>query len=82
MYGKNPKKALLEWCNKLLNPQGIFVNDFTTSWQDGTALCGLVNALRNDEIDLYKLYHESDKRKNIDLAFDKAEELFQISSYT
>jgi len=74
-----PKKALLEWCNKVLNPQGVYVKDFTSSWQDGAAFCGLVNVLQPGEIDLSKLDREGDKLNNMNQAFNKSEELFQIA---
>lgn len=44
----NSKLELLEWCNECLQPNypGLQVNDFTSSWEDGRVLCGLVCAHR------------------------------------
>jgi filamin len=74
-----PKKALLEWCNRVLNPQGVYVKDFTSSWQDGAAFCGLVNVIQPDTVDLSKLDKDNERVKNCDEAFTKGEDLFGIT---
>jgi len=69
------KQALLDWCNRVLNPQGIEVKNFKSDWQDGRAFCGLVNALETDTIDLHRL---KDPEPNLNLAFNFAEQLFNF----
>lgn len=75
--GGSSKQALLDWCNKVLNPQGVEVKNFKDSWQDGRAFCGLVNALEEGAINLDE--RTPDKaEESLNLAFNKAEELFQF----
>lgn len=73
------KKDLLEWCNKALNPQGVFVKDFTGDWQDSAAFSGLVNYCRGEpDIDLAALDRASTNGRlhGLNTAFHKAEEYF------
>ena len=73
------KKDLLEWCNRALNPQGVFVKDFTGDWQDAAAFSGLVNYCRGEpDIDLSKLDRTSNggRLEGLDTSFNKAEEYF------
>ena len=76
-----PKKALLEWANSVLNPQGVYVKDFTTSWQDGAGFCGLVNAIEPGSIDLSQLnlIDADEKMKNLNRGFETGEERFGIA---
>jgi filamin len=76
-----PKKALLEWANSVLNPQGVYVKDFTTSWQDGAGFCGLVNAIEPGSIDLSQLnlIDADEKMKNLNKGFETGEEKFGIA---
>eukprot|EP01127_Copromyxa_protea_P009894 TRINITY_DN236_c0_g1_i1.p1 TRINITY_DN236_c0_g1~~TRINITY_DN236_c0_g1_i1.p1 ORF type:complete len:924 (-),score=286.55 TRINITY_DN236_c0_g1_i1:13-2748(-) len=75
--GMSFRDGLLAWCNRVLNPQGIFVKNFTESWQDGRAFCGLVNVLKPGHVDLPS--RTADKAvENMDLAFDAAEEHFEF----
>jgi len=76
-----PKRALLDWANSVLNPQGVHVNDFTKSWQDGAGFCGLVNAIEPGSIDLSQLnLVDNDKRlENLNKAFDQGEDKFGIA---
>jgi hypothetical protein len=69
------KQALLDWCNRVLNPQGIEVKNFKSDWQDGRAFCGLVNALEHNTIDLGAL---KDPEHNLNLSFNTAEQLFNF----
>jgi len=69
------KQALLDWCNRVLNPQGIEVKNFKSDWQDGRAFCGLVNALEPSTIDLASL---SDPEQSLNLSFNQAEKLFSF----
>jgi hypothetical protein len=76
-----PKRALLEWANSVLNPQGVYVKDFTSSWQDGAGFCGLVNAIEAGSIDLSQLnLVDADERlKNLNKGFEMGEEKFGIA---
>lgn len=76
-----PKKALLEWCNRVLNPQGVYVKDFTGSWIDGAAFCGLVNVIEPGSVDLSKLDKDSEggRINNCNTAFDMSESNFGIA---
>eukprot|EP01128_Nolandella_sp_AFSM9_P007577 TRINITY_DN41_c0_g1_i1.p1 TRINITY_DN41_c0_g1~~TRINITY_DN41_c0_g1_i1.p1 ORF type:complete len:1432 (-),score=481.49 TRINITY_DN41_c0_g1_i1:80-4375(-) len=71
----NARKALLEWCNSVLNPQGIYVKNFTRDWTDGRAFCGLVNAIEPNRIPLNEVPAET-AESNMERAFDDAEDLF------
>jgi len=75
--GMSFRDGLLAWCNRVLNPQGIFVKNFTDSWQDGRAFCGLVNVLEPGFVDLAQRPPEKAK-ENMDFAFDTAEEKFEF----
>ena len=69
----NAKEALLLWCKKKTTGyNGVSVDNFTTSWQDGLALCALIHAHRPDLIPFSSL-DSSDRAKNLQLAFDVAE---------
>eukprot|EP01126_Amoeba_proteus_P002729 TRINITY_DN10875_c0_g1_i5.p1 TRINITY_DN10875_c0_g1~~TRINITY_DN10875_c0_g1_i5.p1 ORF type:complete len:627 (-),score=128.39 TRINITY_DN10875_c0_g1_i5:614-2494(-) len=69
------RQALLEWCNSVLNPQGLNVTNFTRDWSDGRCFCGLVNALQQGHIDLATC-PASNAQKNLNRAFGDAQELF------
>jgi len=76
--GGGGQAELLEWCNSVLNPQGITVSDFKKSWQDGRAFCGLVNALEPGSIDL-DLRTPDRAGENMDCAFDLGDKLFSFA---
>jgi len=71
----NARQALLDWCNSVLNPQGLFVKNFTSDWQNGRCFCGLVNAIEAGHIPLDSV-PASDAMNNNTKAFDAAEQLF------
>uniref|UniRef100_A0A6B2KXF2 Calponin-homology (CH) domain-containing protein n=1 Tax=Arcella intermedia TaxID=1963864 RepID=A0A6B2KXF2_9EUKA len=71
------KQALLDWCNRVLNPQGIEVKNFKSDWQDGRAFCGLCNALQENAIDLGACPPDT-AESNLNLAFHTAEQLFSF----
>ena len=76
-----PKRALLEWANSVLNPQGVYVKDFTGSWQDGAGFCGLVNAIEPGSINLAELNKDEpeERLKNMNKAFELGEGKFGIA---
>ncbi|KAM4569837.1 protein-methionine sulfoxide oxidase mical3b isoform 2-T2 [Odontesthes bonariensis] len=70
---------LLTWCQEQTRGyHGAAVNDLTTSWKSGLALCALIHRYRPDLIDFDSL-DESLMEENIRLAFDVAEQQFAIS---
>jgi hypothetical protein len=73
--------GLLLWCQKRTTPYvaDFFIKDFTFSWQDGLALCGLIHRHRPDLLNYWEL-DKKDRHGNTQLAFDVAErELGSIS---
>lgn len=67
------KEALLLWCQKkTAGYKDVKVDNFTWSFQDGLALCALINRHRPDLLDFSKLNKEN-KAQNLQLAFDVAE---------
>jgi len=71
----NARQALLDWCNSVLNPQGLYVKNFTSDWQDGRCFCGLVNAIEPNHIPLNTV-PASEAEKNMNKSFTEAEKLF------
>ncbi|KAM8882792.1 protein-methionine sulfoxide oxidase mical3b-like isoform 1-T2 [Synchiropus picturatus] len=70
---------LLEWCQEQTRGyQGVSVNDLTTSWKSGMALCALIHRYRPDLIDFESL-DQSAVEENIRLAFEVSEREFGIS---
>jgi len=69
------RQLLLEWCNSVLNPQGLSVQNFKDSWQDGRSFLGLVNALEPGSINLEN-HPGTEASNNMNHAFEKAEQLF------
>lgn len=69
------KSALLEWVNRQIVPQGLRVYDFKSSWSDGRAFCGLVNALQPG---LMNLPDCTDPKKNMDDSFQHSLTNFRI----
>ena len=55
--GLTAKEGLLLWCQRRTTPYvaDFFIKDFTFSWQDGLALCGLIHRHRPDLINYWAL---------------------------
>ncbi|XP_055935059.1 F-actin-monooxygenase MICAL3-like [Argiope bruennichi] len=65
--------TLLNWCQKQVAlSDKVKIQDFTTSWKDGLALCTILNHYRPDLIDINKLDPENVAQNN-QLAFDICE---------
>ncbi|KAJ1551036.1 hypothetical protein HK096_003533 [Nowakowskiella sp. JEL0078] len=77
--GLTAKEGLLLWCQRRTTPYAsdFYIKDFTFSWQNGLALCGLIHRHRPDLIDYWKL-DKSKKAENTQLAFDVAEQYLGI----
>ncbi|XP_051778701.1 F-actin-monooxygenase MICAL3-like isoform X7 [Erpetoichthys calabaricus] len=70
---------LLTWCQKTTEGyRNVDVCNLTTSWKSGLALCAVIHHFRPDLIDFDSLDVE-ESTKNIQLAFDIAEQEFGIS---
>lgn len=68
------KEGLLLWCQrKTAGYRDVKVDNFTSSWQDGLALCALIHHHRPDLLEFDPL-NKADKHKNLQLAFDIAEQ--------
>jgi len=68
---------LLKWIQKRINQyKAVNVQNFTTSWEDGMALCALINYLLGDEaLNTEDISADPDDRiKNLELAIKVATE--------
>lgn len=72
--GLQAKEGLLLWCQRKTAPyEDVSVENFTSSWVDGLALCALIHCHRPDLLDYYAL-DPDDRFGNTKLAFDIAEQ--------
>lgn len=71
--GGSKRNALLKWCqNKTVGYRNIDITNFSSSWNDGLALCAIMHSYLPDRIPYDKL-SPNDKRRNFSLAFVAAE---------
>nr|XP_029719112.1 cytospin-A-like isoform X1 [Aedes albopictus] len=71
--GGSKRNALLKWCqNKTVGYRNIDITNFSSSWNDGLALCAIMHSYLPDRIPYDKL-SPNDKRRNFSLAFAAAE---------
>ncbi|KAJ3332002.1 hypothetical protein HDU76_001618, partial [Blyttiomyces sp. JEL0837] len=77
--GLSAKEGLLLWCQRKTTPYAadFHIKDFTTSWTDGLALCGLIHRHRPDLIDYWSLNNQA-RHDNTRLAKDVAEQYLGI----
>ena len=76
--GISGKAGLLLWCQRALAPyDNIDMHNFTTSWNNGLAFCGLIHKFHPDILD-YPSLHESQAVENVELAFHMAESHLHI----
>lgn len=71
--GGSKRNALLKWCqNKTVGYRNIDITNFSSSWNDGLALCALLHTYLADRIP-YDSLTPQEKRRNFSLAFSAAE---------
>ncbi len=44
-------QTLLRWCQIVVQPYKLSIENFTSSWKDGLAFCAIINRFRSDLID-------------------------------
>lgn len=70
---EGPKKSLLSWVSKTIPSNlGIEVKDFGTSWRDGYAFMGLINAIDENLIDIDN-YRNASNKSRLHTSFNVAE---------
>ncbi|KAF5291789.1 hypothetical protein FQA39_LY14277 [Lamprigera yunnana] len=71
--GGSKRNALLKWCqNKTVGYRNIDITNFSSSWNDGLALCAILHTYLSDRIP-YDTLVAQEKRRNFSLAFAAAE---------
>ncbi|XP_049825218.1 cytospin-A isoform X5 [Aethina tumida] len=71
--GGSKRNALLKWCqNKCVGYRNTDITNFSSSWNDGLALCALLHTYLPDRIP-YDSLTPQEKRRNFSLAFAAAE---------
>jgi len=72
------KELILTWVQTKLKNYPIPMTNFSSCWNDGLAFCALIHVFYPDNFDWFALNAEN-RRYNFTLAFEKAEELADIS---
>ncbi|KAL0818466.1 hypothetical protein ABMA28_008924 [Loxostege sticticalis] len=72
--GGSKRNALLKWCQqKTLGYNNIDITNFSSSWNDGMALCALLHSYLGESRVPYANLTPHDKRTNFSVAFAAAE---------
>ncbi|CAH1641057.1 unnamed protein product [Spodoptera littoralis] len=72
--GGSKRNALLKWCQqKTMGYNNIDITNFSSSWNDGLALCALLHSYLGDSRICYSSLSPHDKRTNFSVAFAAAE---------
>ncbi|XP_072934224.1 uncharacterized protein spdi [Epargyreus clarus] len=72
--GGSKRNALLKWCQqKTMGYNNIDITNFSSSWNDGMALCALLHAYVGEARVPYASLSPHDKRTNFSVAFAAAE---------
>lgn len=70
---EGPKKSLLSWVSKAIpSDLGIEVKDFGSSWRDGYAFMGLINAIDENLINIEN-YRNASNKSRLHTSFHVAE---------
>lgn len=72
--GQTPKQRLMQWIRSKL-PSDVPVTNFTSDWNDGTALGALVDALVPGACDNWRQWRPDDALENTKKAMQAAENL-------
>jgi len=71
--GGSKRNALLKWCqNKTIGYNNVDITNFSSSWNDGLALCAILDTYLPEKINFITLNNES-KRQNFKVALAAAE---------
>ncbi|XP_026682232.1 cytospin-A-like [Diaphorina citri] len=71
--GGSRRNALLKWCQtKTLGYPNIDITNFSSSWNDGLALCAILHSYLPDKVP-YDSLTPNEKRRNFTIAFSAAE---------
>jgi len=71
--GGSKRNALLKWCQtRTIGYPNIDITNFSSSWNDGLALCALLHTYLPDQIP-YSELTTADTRRNFTVAFEAAE---------
>lgn len=71
--GGSRRNALLKWCqNKTIGYRNIDITNFSSSWNDGLALCAILHTYLPDKVP-YDSLNPNDKKRNFSIAFAAAE---------
>ncbi|XP_050544018.1 cytospin-A-like isoform X2 [Daktulosphaira vitifoliae] len=71
--GGSKRNALLKWCqNRTIGYPNIDITNFSSSWNDGLALCALLHTYVPDKIP-YSELTPTETRRNFSVAFEAAE---------
>lgn len=71
--GGSKRNALLKWCqNRTIGYPNIDITNFSSSWNDGLALCALLHTYLPDQIP-YSELTQTETRRNFTVAFQAAE---------
>nr|XP_045622466.1 cytospin-A-like isoform X7 [Procambarus clarkii] len=71
--GGSKRNALLKWCqSKTLGYNNVDITNFSSSWNDGLALCAILDTYLSEKIN-YKYLSPQNKRQNFQVAISAAE---------
>ena len=74
--GGSKRNALLKWCQtRTANYANIDITNFSSSWNDGLALCALLHTYLPDAAIPFETLTSSDVRHNFQVAFRAAESI-------
>lgn len=71
--GGSKRNALLKWCqNKTIGYTNVDITNFSSSWNDGLALCAILDTYLPEKIN-YSTLAPNNKRENFQVAISAAE---------